>query len=76
MRRPAPSLALILLATPALAQQPLRVKTENIGGELGQGVAGALSISLVRAPVWADALFRRRAGLCDERAICARADGQ
>jgi len=40
MRRPAPSLALILLATPALAQQPLRVKTENIGGELGQGVGG------------------------------------
>src|SRR6187399_591728 len=29
MRRPAPSLAFLLLATPALAQQPLQVKTEK-----------------------------------------------
>ena len=29
MRRPAPSLAFLLLAAPALAQQPLQVKTEK-----------------------------------------------
>src|SRR5829696_8990348 len=38
----------------------------RLGDELGQGVArlGARSISLVRASVRADTLFRRRAGLC------------